>query len=363
MKQKQQPIFLYTNILLLISVNLIMVTSLILQSSSPRVFAEQALYSCYGVINNLTSSVCTFPNPSTLPAICVAENDPITFTNYFSGDAEILPQSETYSEIVSSGSSIVFPTVQPIAVKLSGQNIWSYLYSNTAPAISASQNNKLLNLSFGVDALLSSLAQGGGFAVPKIVKTSLIQPIRVEHKNTALEVTNTNATVATNTVTLSGTINDLENNPFDLIFEISKDNFATIADTFTLSNQTNGTYSHIFTGITSSAYSYRIKVNEIAASLPKLCSGFANSTTQQPFSALKQGQFQYSSTPTPVAPQPTPQAPAATPPPTTFPTPTPKPAVLPRSGGKVQLGYLLLTLISISISMVYVSFKKDKIKK
>lgn len=118
------------------------ITSIILNSSSTRVFAEQAIYSCYGVTNDYTQSVCATPNPDTLPTICVLENTPISLTNYYSGDYDLLPQSEKYSEIVTIGNPTLLPTSFPSGTPIPNYYAWSYDYNTTSPTVSLLENYK-----------------------------------------------------------------------------------------------------------------------------------------------------------------------------------------------------------------------------
>jgi Bacterial Ig domain len=155
----------------------------------------------------------------------------------------------------------------------------THTYSASAPAVSASEGIKNLNLLFSADVTNDpeQLAQ----APNPINDVSMTQPIQVEHKNTAPAITSTQSDYVGNSATISGTIADPENNNFDVIFEMSRDNFSTISDTFTLPNQTNGSFSHTFTGLSSTPYSYRIRAQEVGT-IPNLCNTFSNSQPQSP---------------------------------------------------------------------------------
>jgi RTX calcium-binding nonapeptide repeat (4 copies) len=271
MKQSQNIIYFISpmRISFLMSICIMGITSIILSSSPARVFAEQALYTCYGVTNDLTQSVCTIPNPDTLPAICVLENDPIAITNYFIGEYDILPQSEKYSEIVTGINSPILPTTFPASTPLPNNSEWSYSYSATAPSVTFAENNRLLNLKFEVDTIVPTYQQQGGGG-PLQVNTSLIQPIFVEHRFTQPILGQISASVSGNNATINAAASTPDGNNLNIIFEISDDNFVTVLDSFTLSNQPSGNFAHTFNQLNGSNYKYKVKaVNVSNASCTK----------------------------------------------------------------------------------------------
>jgi hypothetical protein len=152
-----------------------------------------------------------------------------------------------------------------------------HIYTTTAPTVTAIEGAKLLNLEFKAD-VTNDPEQLATPPFP-VEDISLTQPIRVEHKNTPPAITNILSNFVGNSVILSGDINDAENNNFNVIFELSKDNFSTLAQTFTLSNQTSGSFNHTFSGLDFAPYSYRIRSQEVGT-IPNLCNTFTNSQTQ-----------------------------------------------------------------------------------
>lgn len=76
-------------------------------------------------------------------------------------------------------------------------------------------------------------------------------------------------------------MNAPDGNNFNIIFELSTDNFTTISNTYTISNQSSGSFSHAFSQLIASSYNYRVRAENISSVEGlNLCSGFTNSIAQ-----------------------------------------------------------------------------------
>lgn len=108
-----------------------------------------------------------------------------------------------------------------------------------------------------------------------------MQPIFVEHEYAQPVLSQLSASLSGNMATINTSVNAPDGNNFNIIFELSTDNFTTISNTYTISNQSSGSFSHAFSQLTASSYNYRVRAENISSAEGlNLCSGFTNSIAQ-----------------------------------------------------------------------------------
>ena len=234
----------------------------ITDSLANRTLAENDSYgNCYAASPNslvTTPAVCDVQTET--KSVCMVEG-----TNYSDkfyaktqGDVQVIDAS------VGSGD---ISGINPMSVTYPGGTTFAeYDFTFPAPAVSFGTGSIALQRDFASNYLLV-----GSPGLSDIYTLFA----RIEHKNNLPTQSSLNTNVSGTSVDVSGVFADVESNLMDITYDISNDDFATIAQTHTISSVSAGsTVNYTFSDL--SGGNYKIRAKSVETNVPMQCVGYSN---------------------------------------------------------------------------------------